>query len=146
MCLGNVSARGCERRTWERGFSEFCGARGHSNLAPNIFSFSKMPPPYWKTRRPWGRGWGSWKFLVSSRKKVKKRQMLMTTAVRATREFKEPRRQSLAHLSPFHSNAFNASLLRSQSPVVRIVSQKRKGGEIFLSPFFTRLIFVFALS
>ena len=25
---------------------------------PRVFSLSKMPPPYWKARGPWGRGWG----------------------------------------------------------------------------------------
>ena len=41
-------------------------------------------------------------------------------------------------------NAFNAA--RSCSPVVQIVSQKRKRGEIFLSSVSSRLIFVLAFS
>ena len=82
----------------------------HGVMATSTPGFSRFPIcrrrcRRWKTRRPWGRGWGSWRFLVSNGKdhgKVSKRQRLLTTAARATSEFKKPTRQSLARLSPFH--------------------------------------------
>ena len=81
----------------------------HGVMATSSPGFSRFPIcrrrcRRWKTRRPWGRGWGSWRFLVSNGKdhgKVSKRQRLLTTAARATSEFKKPTRQSLARLSPF---------------------------------------------
>ena len=39
-------------------FNDASGNPGaHSgNLIPRFYSFSNIPSPYWKTRRPWGRG------------------------------------------------------------------------------------------
>ena len=39
-------------------FNDTSGNPGaHSgNLIPRFYSFSNIPSPYWKTRRPWGRG------------------------------------------------------------------------------------------
>ena len=137
------------RLTREKGFSEFCGAWGHGNLVPRVFLFSNMPRHIGKREDPGDEVGGHGDFWCPTGRIMGKFQKgkgfwLPQRAPRVSSRNLQGNRSPAYPL--FILNAFNASLFRSCSPVVQIVSQKRKRGEIFLSSVSSRLIFVLAFS